>query len=104
MLLNFFLVNSMKKLKHSHVSGKRIVKSSNVSSKEVSNNKPTKLESIDEDDQGFGGWLRSEEGMENMKLFVIANTIVLLTTMTYSHIQYFIGMISDALYGADGVL
>lgn len=47
---------------------------------------------------------RSEEGVENMKLFVIANTVVLLTTMTYPHIQTLFGMITDALYGADGVL
>lgn len=45
----------MKKLKHSHGSGKRFVKYNNAAKE--SSIQP-KLDSIDEDDQGFGGWLK----------------------------------------------
>ncbi|OWR43912.1 hypothetical protein KGM_206246 [Danaus plexippus plexippus] len=90
----------MKKSKNYQSSGKRIVK--NTASKNDS--VPPKLDSVDEDEQGFGGWLRSTEGIENMRLFVIANSIVLLTTLAYPHLQFIIGCITDALYGPDGII
>nr|XP_026500935.1 uncharacterized protein LOC113404279 [Vanessa tameamea]XP_026500941.1 uncharacterized protein LOC113404279 [Vanessa tameamea]XP_026500949.1 uncharacterized protein LOC113404279 [Vanessa tameamea] len=93
----------MKKSKNSHVSGKKSLKTNNPITPEANNAKP-KLDSIDEDEQGFGGWLRSSEGLENMKLFVIANSIVLLTTITYPHIQFVIEFITDALYGPDSLI
>ncbi|XP_069356207.1 uncharacterized protein Xport-A [Maniola hyperantus] len=88
----------MKKPRHNNGSAKRSVKSISQSKTETA---PPKLDSIEEDDQGFGGWLRSEEGVENMKLFVIANTIVLLTTLAYPHMQLMYEIISDAIYGID---
>lgn len=36
---------------------------------------------------GFGKYLRSEEGIEMMKLFVIANTIVVFVTMAWPQMQ-----------------
>lgn len=47
----------MKKTKNSHGFGKRSVKSNNPTTSEAEKTKP-KLDSIDEDEQGFGGWLR----------------------------------------------
>ncbi|XP_050073683.1 uncharacterized protein LOC126561521 [Anopheles maculipalpis] len=42
----------------------------------------------DEDtNAGFGKYLRSEEGIEMMKLFVIANTIVVFVTMAWPQMQ-----------------
>ncbi|CAH2108539.1 unnamed protein product [Euphydryas editha] len=92
----------MKKPKNSHVFGKRSVKSNNPKTSEAGKTN-SKLDSTDEDEQGFGGWLRSADGLENMKLFVIANSIVLLTTITYPHIKYMIEIITDALYGPDSI-
>lgn len=38
-----------------------------------------------------------------MKLFVIANSIVMLTTIVYPHIQNVYGILSDMLYGDDDI-
>ncbi|CAH2076875.1 unnamed protein product, partial [Iphiclides podalirius] len=62
---------------------------------------PTKLDSLDDEDQGFGGWLRSADGQENMKLFVIANSVVLLTTLMFPYIQLVVDFIYDSIYGPD---
>ncbi|XP_061507712.1 uncharacterized protein LOC11176028 [Anopheles gambiae] len=43
---------------------------------------------LDEDtNAGFGKYLRSQEGIEMMKLFVIANTIVVFVTMAWPQMQ-----------------
>ncbi|XP_028168199.1 uncharacterized protein LOC114358427 [Ostrinia furnacalis] len=60
-----------------------------------------KPDSLDDEDQGFGGWLRSSDGIETMKLFVIANTIVMLTTIVYPHVQTAIEIISEMIYDPD---
>ncbi|XP_045768342.1 uncharacterized protein LOC123869462 [Maniola jurtina] len=96
--IQFLRHSGMKKSRHNNGSAKRSVKSSSQPKTETA---PPKLDSVEEDDQGFGGWLRSEEGVENMKLFVIANTIVLLTTLAYPHMQLMYEIISDAIYGID---
>ncbi|KAL9896062.1 uncharacterized protein LOC119639373 [Glossina fuscipes] len=36
---------------------------------------------------GFGQYLRSDEGVEMMKLFVFANTVLLIVTQAWPHIQ-----------------
>lgn len=53
-ILSLLNIIGMKKSKNYQSSGKRIVK--NTASKNDS--VPPKLDSVDEDDQGFGGWLR----------------------------------------------
>ncbi|XP_013136819.1 PREDICTED: uncharacterized protein LOC106101973 [Papilio polytes] len=63
-----------------------------------------RLDSLDEEDQGFGGWLRSPDGLENMKLFVIANSIVLLMTLMYPQVQLIVDFIYDSIYGPDNDL
>ncbi|XP_037870556.1 uncharacterized protein LOC101737310 isoform X1 [Bombyx mori] len=65
--------------------------------------KPTNSDCLDEEEQGFGGWLRSTNGLETMKLFVIANSIVMLTTLAYPHMQNIIGIVSDLMYGPDSI-
>ncbi|XP_063365024.1 uncharacterized protein LOC134653566 [Cydia amplana] len=62
---------------------------------------PVKTDSLDDEDQGFGGWLRSEDGMDTMKLFVLANSIVVVTTIAYPHIQTIFSVISEMIYGED---
>ncbi|XP_052900089.1 uncharacterized protein LOC128306582 [Anopheles moucheti] len=41
----------------------------------------------DDTNAGFGKYLRSQEGIEMMKLFVIANTIVVFVTMAWPQMQ-----------------
>ena len=41
----------------------------------------------DDENQGFGNWLRSSEGLEYMRLFVIANTIIVFLTMGWPQMQ-----------------
>ncbi|KAH9642832.1 hypothetical protein HF086_008463, partial [Spodoptera exigua] len=62
---------------------------------------PVKVDSLDDEEQGFGGWLRSSDGLETMKLFVIANSIVMLTTIVYPHAQAIFEIVSDMIYGTD---
>ncbi|XP_066593909.1 uncharacterized protein Xport-A [Prorops nasuta] len=44
---------------------------------------------IDDDlhNQGFGEWLRSRDGVEMMRLFVIANSILVFVTMAWPNMQ-----------------
>lgn len=44
---------------------------------------------------------RSPDGLDTMKLFVIANSIVMLTTIVYPHIQTVYGILVDTFYGDD---
>ncbi|KPJ06934.1 hypothetical protein RR48_11433 [Papilio machaon] len=64
----------------------------------------SRLDSLDEEDQGFGAWLRSADGQENMKLFVIANSIVLLMTLMYPQVQLIVDFIYESIYGPDSDL
>ncbi|KAJ8894513.1 hypothetical protein PR048_007167 [Dryococelus australis] len=43
--------------------------------------------SDDDTNQGFGNWLKSEEGFEYMRLFVIVNSILVIFTMSWSHMS-----------------
>lgn len=51
--------------------------------------------------QTFNFNFRSSDGMETMKLFVLANSIVMLTTIAYPHIQTIFSIISEMIYGID---
>ncbi|XP_043493536.1 uncharacterized protein LOC122518586 [Polistes fuscatus] len=63
---------------------------------EKDNDKNTiqRLEQNDESsNQGFGEWLRSNDGAEMMRLFVIANSLLLFVTMAWPNMKesfYFI--------------
>lgn len=41
----------------------------------------------DDDNQGFGNWLRSGTGIEMMRLFVIANSILVFVTMAWPNMK-----------------
>ncbi|CAK1540695.1 unnamed protein product [Leptosia nina] len=73
---------------------------SNISTTKVDEKIPNQ-DSLDDENQGFGGWLRSADGLENMKLFVIANSIVILTTLVYPQLQAIFDIISETIYGTD---
>ncbi|XP_035789510.1 uncharacterized protein LOC118465382 [Anopheles albimanus] len=53
----------------------------------------------DETNAGFGKYLRSQEGIEMMKLFVIANTIVVFMTMAWPQMQQSYQIIRSMFYG-----
>lgn len=67
---------------------------------------PTQDPDGEDTNAGFGKYLRSSEGIEMMKLFVIANTIVVFVTMAWPQMQqsYAIlrSMIAGDEDGADG--
>ncbi|KAJ8721324.1 hypothetical protein PYW07_002099 [Mythimna separata] len=96
-----FATEIMKKSKlNSGTAKKKTIK---VEEKETENteNTPVAVDSLDDEEQGFGGWLRSSDGLETMKLFVIANSIVMLTTIVYPHAHAIYEIVSDMIYGTD---
>ncbi|KAG6461632.1 hypothetical protein O3G_MSEX012755 [Manduca sexta] len=90
----------MKKSKQ-HGGNKRKTGKVEEKSQESTDQLATKVDSLDDDEQGFGGWLRSPDGLETMKLFVIANSIVMLTTLVYPHMQAAFQIVADMIYEAD---
>lgn len=57
-----------------------------------------KNDSLDEYNEGFSEWLRSSDGFETMRLFVIANSIMIFVTMGIPKIQEIISIIKDYYY------
>lgn len=51
--------------------------------------------SDNEENQGFGNWIRSSEGIEYMRLFVIANSFVVFLTMTWPQITQVLDIIGS---------
>ncbi|XP_076656100.1 exit protein of rhodopsin and TRP A [Halictus rubicundus] len=47
------------------------------------------------DNQGFGDWLRSSDGIEMMRLFVIANSILVFVTIGWPKLQETIALLGD---------
>ncbi|XP_049540074.1 uncharacterized protein LOC125954104 [Anopheles darlingi] len=58
----------------------------------------------DETNAGFGKYLRSQEGIEMMKLFVIANTIVVFMTMAWPQMQQSYQIIRSMFYGDEAAI
>lgn len=56
----------------------------------------------DETNAGFGKYLRSQEGIEMMKLFVIANTIVVFMTMAWPQMQQSYQILRSLIFSDDG--
>jgi hypothetical protein len=56
-----------------------------VVNKEVKNHNKQMNDKPYDQNQGFGKWLQSSEGVACMTLFVITNTIVMLMTMSWPH-------------------
>lgn len=45
------------------------------------------LEKAVSEERTFSDWLRSEEGIENLKLFVLGNTILVFIALSWPHIK-----------------
>lgn len=54
-------------------------------------------EMSDDENQGFGNWLRSSTGVEIMRLFVIVNSILLFATMAWPNIRESLYILKDYL-------
>lgn len=48
------------------------------------------------ENEGFGGWLSSEEGMGTMKMFVVANSMVMLITMGWPYLYQLLSYLHDS--------
>ncbi|XP_017887818.1 putative uncharacterized protein DDB_G0275317 [Ceratina calcarata] len=57
------------------------------SNKNEKNDNDSVILNDDVENQGFGDWLRSSDGLEMMRLFVIANSILIFVTMGVPKIQ-----------------
>ncbi|XP_033224991.1 uncharacterized protein LOC117177962 [Belonocnema kinseyi] len=60
--------------------------------------------SFDDDadpNQGFSTWLRSEDGVEMMRLFVMANSLLVVVTMAWPSMQQTFSIIRDMIMGED---
>ncbi|XP_055524156.1 uncharacterized protein LOC129717906 [Wyeomyia smithii] len=55
----------------------------------------------DEFNSGFGQYLRSPQAVEMMKLFVIANTVVVFFTMAWPQMQHSFQVIKSLFTGMD---
>ncbi|CAH1104690.1 unnamed protein product [Psylliodes chrysocephalus] len=47
-----------------------------------------------EDEQSFSNWLRSDEGVENLKLFIVGNSIIVFLVLSWPNIKETL----DAMY------
>jgi len=73
-------------------------------SRQNGSNAKTKSDSgdlSDEENQGFGNWLRSSTGIEMMRLFVIANSILVFVTMGWSNMRESFYIIRDYFVGEE---
>jgi len=55
----------------------------------------------DDDNQSFGNWLRSSTGFEMMRLFVIANSILVFVTMAWPNMKESFNIIKDYFVGEE---
>ncbi|XP_014468519.1 PREDICTED: uncharacterized protein LOC106741247 [Dinoponera quadriceps] len=55
----------------------------------------------DDENQGFASWLRSSTGVEMMRLFVIANSILVFVTMAWPNMKESFYIIRDYLMGEE---
>lgn len=53
----------------------------------------------DELNEGFGTWIRSDDGVEMMKLFVIANSILFIVTMAWPSLHETYNIIRELIMG-----
>lgn len=73
-------------------------------SRQNGSNATTKSDSenlSDEENQGFGNWLRSSTGIEMMRLFVIANSILVFVTMGWPNMRESFYIIKDYFAGEE---
>ena len=61
----------------------------------------TKFDDDEDQNQGFSTWLRSDDGIEMMRLFVIANSLLVVVTMAWPSMQQTFSIIRDMIMGED---
>ncbi|XP_076239670.1 exit protein of rhodopsin and TRP A [Calliopsis andreniformis] len=86
---------------HENKAGKsRHHESNSTDDKKNEKNGNKKAINVNDDiqDQGFGDWLRSSDGIEMMRLFVIANSILIFFTMGWPKIQETITILKQYFY------
>lgn len=59
----------------------------------------TSTDDADDENSGFGGWLKSDDGVGYMKMFVITNSVIMLTTVGWPHITKTFQILKDLIYG-----
>ncbi|KAL1464634.1 hypothetical protein WDU94_004263 [Cyamophila willieti] len=57
-------------------------------------NTPVLTDHINEN-EGFAGWLSSEDGLSTMKMFVMANSIVMILTLGWPYFYQLLNYIHD---------
>lgn len=63
-----------------------------------------KVDDINDDDghnQGFSDWLRSVDGIEMMRLFVIANSLLVFITIAWPNMQQTYTIIKEWMMGEE---
>ncbi|XP_011309132.1 uncharacterized protein Xport-A isoform X2 [Fopius arisanus] len=66
--------------------------------------KEKKVDDVNDDDehnQGFSDWLRSVDGIEMMRLFVIANSLLVFITIAWPNMQQTYTIIKEYIMGED---
>ncbi|XP_034250219.1 uncharacterized protein LOC117650734 [Thrips palmi] len=51
----------------------------------------------EDENEGFGNWLRSTDGVAYMRLFVVANSLLVFMTMSWSHVWQVVDILRDAV-------
>lgn len=78
-------------------------KSVTISNKATVLDEKDKKEVVDLDDEetGFGSWLKSGTGIEWMRLFVIGNSLIVFLTMTWPQMQKVFATFTEMIYAED---
>lgn len=87
-----------KSQKHSHT-GSALSKSASSSKKEPTLEVKEVVDDDEEYNSGFGNYLRSAEGIEMMKLFVVANSVLVILTMAWPSMKEAIELVKEMIYG-----
>ncbi|XP_026282799.1 uncharacterized protein LOC113209477 [Frankliniella occidentalis] len=51
----------------------------------------------DDENEGFGRWLRSSDGVAYMRLFVVANSLLVFMTVSWSHVWQVVDIVREAI-------
>lgn len=88
----------MKKRSNNENKGGKGRQSETNDTEDKKNEKKNEISLSDEENQGFSDWLRSNDGLEMMRLFVIANSILIFFTMGLPKFQEVFGILKDYYY------
>lgn len=62
-------------------------KTASVQKKTQDRNDNSQKQKKDQEERTFSDWLRSDEGIENLKLFVLGNSILVFIAISWPHIK-----------------